>query len=258
MKKILLGLLFCTLGLFSRAQSSVVSMTGSGATITNTATVSCSTNVQNTHDNVSVQVTVTKTSGTIAGSAILFGSVDGINYNAIGVDTLTLTNVTTNTKIWAFTNANYFYYKVSVTGSGTMAGTVIAKLYGSSAILKHAVTTMRSSYNLTSDTATNSGTTYVGITTTNSYSTVTIQAVVTKISGTVAGTVTLQGSDDGTNYVTVSSSFATSTTHTATNVATSTKHFIITGNPYKYYRLSYTGSGTMSAILKGYLMPNKK
>lgn len=84
-----------------------------------------------------------------------------------------------------------------------------------------------------------------------------IQAVVTKSTGTVAGTVTLQGSVDGTNYVTVSSSYADVTSYNPTDVATSSKLFVVTGSPYRYYRLSYAGAGTMSASHRGYVLPNK-
>lgn len=250
-----LALAFC---ISVNAQNTVTNMTGNGATVTNSGSASCSLAVNYTHEQLSIQITATKVSGTIAGTAILYGSVDGTNYNAIGSDTLTLTNVTTNTKVWVLTNANYAYYKVTVTGSGTMAATIVGKLYASGAIFKHASSNLKSNYDLSTDTVTNSGSGYVGITVNNYYPSMTIQAIVTKISGTVAGTVTLQGSNDASNYVTVSSNYASATTHTATDVATSTKHFVITGSPYKYYRLSYTGSGTMAATIAGKLLPNKK
>jgi hypothetical protein len=81
--------------------------------------------------------------------------------------------------------------------------------------------------------------------------------VVTKISGTVAGTVTLQGSLDGINYSTVNSNYVTASSYSPTNVATSTFRFIVTGSPYRFYRLSYTGAGTMSASHRGFVLPNK-
>jgi len=258
MKKILIGMLFCGLAFIGQSQNTVTTMTGSGDTITNATPDAVLLPVNYTHENLSVQIRVTKISGTVAGTAILSASNDGVNYVAIGSDTLTLTDVTTNTKIWPLTNANYLYYKVTVTGSGTMTASIHGKLYASGSINKHVVNNLKSSYNLNSDTCVNGATTYVGITVNNSYSTISLQVVITKISGTVAGTITIQASNDGTNYVTVNSGYITSTTHTATNVATSSKLFTITGSPYKYYRMSYTGSGTMSATIKGYLVANKK
>lgn len=78
--------------------------------------------------------------------------------------------------------------------------------------------------------------------------TTTIWVAVTKISGTVGGTITLQGSLDGTNY---KAAYALNTVtalaaFTATD-ATNTYHWIVTGSPYRYYRVSWTGTGTMSA-----------
>lgn len=91
------------------------------------------------------------------------------------------------------------------------------------------------------------------------YATISIQCKIVKVSGTVAGTVTLQGSVDGTNYETVDTMtmITDAVTYTATNVATQTKTFIIDHNPYLYYKLRYIGSGTMAAILSGYLLPRK-
>ena len=91
------------------------------------------------------------------------------------------------------------------------------------------------------------------------YESLTIQSVVKKTSGTVAGTVTLQGSNDGTNYVTVAAAYALGSvvTFTATDVSVQSVQFVVTGNPYKYIRVSYTGSGTMVATLKSYLIAQK-
>ncbi|TXI13250.1 MAG: hypothetical protein E6Q68_01685 [Polynucleobacter sp.] len=68
-----------------------------------------------------------------------------------------------------------------------------------------------------------------------------IQPVATKVSGTLAGTATLQGSIDGVNFVTIGSAF------TLTNVAKSTTIWTVDYGPYSRYRVIFTGSGTMSA-----------
>lgn len=111
------------------------------------------------------------------------------------------------------------------------------------------------------DTIVNTATEACSLKVVNSYKSVTIHALITKISGTVAGTLTLQGTVDGTTWITVdTASFITegAATFTATNVASQSKVWIMNGAPYLWYKLSYTGSGTMSATLKGYLLPRKQ
>jgi len=101
-----------------------------------------------------------------------------------------------------------------------------------------------------SDTVTNSGTGTLtsGVISPAPAVTTTIWVGVTKISGTVGGTITLQGSIDGTNWK------AMNTPNTATALATftatdasNTYHWVISGSPMPYYRVSWTGTGTMSA-----------
>lgn len=77
---------------------------------------------------------------------------------------------------------------------------------------------------------------------------VTVQIVCTEISGTTAGTITLLGSLNGTNFValTDSTTVPAITTKTATDVASQSFTWNIKGSPYLYYRVSWTGSGTMS------------
>jgi hypothetical protein len=255
MKKILfLGLSLFTFVTLSMATT--VTMTGTGDTLTDAGTDFVVQQVQGTYKHISVQAVFTKISGTVAGTGILYGSVDGTNYVQLNTDTLTMTNQTTNTKIWVLTNANYMYYKIVYLGSGTMSGVVKGYLFTSNPQGKHAVTNMLQATGAATDTVTNSATGYVGLQIKSSYNTVTIQAVVTKISGTAGGTVTLQGSNDGVNYVTVSTDYSTAQTLSVTNVTTNTKIFIVTGSPYSYYRLSHTGTGTMSTTIRGYVMPN--
>lgn len=108
----------------------------------------------------------------------------------------------------------------------------------------------KSPYSLTSDTVTNTATVFL---TTPKISpaaatSTTIWIAVTKISGTVGGTITLQGSLDGTNWKamnTVDTQTALATI-TATD-ASNTYHYRLAGSPFLYYRVSWTGTGTMSA-----------
>ena len=80
--------------------------------------------ITGSYTNVAFQVVATKISGTVAGTAILQASLDGTNYHSVGVDTLTLTNVATNAHLWSAAPNKYKYWRVKVTGSGTMSASV--------------------------------------------------------------------------------------------------------------------------------------
>lgn len=89
-----------------------------------------------------------------------------------------------------------------------------------------------------------------------------IQANFVKVSGTVGGTVTLYGSNDGTNYValTDATSAPTITTYTATDAGTYstpivTKWFL-KDHEMKYYKLTWAGTGTMVGYFKAWLLAN--
>lgn len=236
------------------AQNSVITMTRSGDTITNTGTDHVDYQVKYNYQDVSFQAKVTKISGTLTSSAaaLLQGSIDGINFKDITTDTLQLSDVTTNTKIWVIAASPYAYYRIAFVGAGTMSASVFGYMLVNGQSGAGQSANLLSTYSNVIDTVTNSATNTIVLRVKGWYKTVVVQPVITKISGTAAGTVTLQGSNDGTNYVTVSSSFSDGQTLTVTNVTTSTKLFKITGSPYAYYRLSYTGSGTMSCKLRGY------
>lgn len=75
---------------------------------------------------VTIQLIVTKNSGTVGGTSILQGSLDGVNY--INTDTLTLSNVDLNTKFISKPGNPYWYYRVITTGSGTMNATASHKI----------------------------------------------------------------------------------------------------------------------------------
>lgn len=85
---------------------------------------------------------------------------------------------------------------------------------------------------------------------------VTIQSVFTKTSGTLAGTATLQGSVDGVNYVTIptASIVSATATYTVTDVANQSVVFVINRNGFLYYRISWTGTGTMAGTLASYIL----
>lgn len=109
-------------------------------------------------------------------------------------------------------------------------------------------TTLSSS--VTIDTVTNTGTADLYMTATAPIGVLGFQLVVTKISGTVAGTAFLQASNDGTNFVEVNSSDSLA----LTNVATQSYLWTVgrEAQAYQYYRILVTGSGTMAASITGY------
>lgn len=94
------------------------------------------------------------------------------------------------------------------------------------------------------DTVVNTGTKTLNLAVKGTNTTGAFQVVVTKISGTVAGNVIFQGSVDGTNFVNLD-------TLATTNVATQTEIFTDIPVKYPFYRMTYTGTGTMSAIISG-------
>jgi hypothetical protein len=102
-------------------------------------------------------------------------------------------------------------------------------------------------------TVTNTATVACSLQVAQSYTTVTVGAVIAKTSGTLAGTLTLQGSLDGTTWETVPTALVAgaASTYTVTDVASQNKAFVVTGSPYLYYRLSWTGTGTMVGTLSG-------
>lgn len=71
--------------------------------------------------------------------------------------------------------------------------------------------------------------------------TIGIVVSVTKVSGTVGGTIVVQGSPDGTTYYTIASSSQTPSD------ASATYGWEFTDPKWAYYRLLFTGTGTMVA-----------
>jgi ABC-type maltose transport system permease subunit len=102
-----------------QAQSSVLVPSTDTLTNTDTAFISLPTATGGYYA-VGIQAVVSKVSGTVAGTAIIQGSLDGTNYVDIGTDTLTFSNVATNTKVWAITPSVYQYHRVRFISSGTV------------------------------------------------------------------------------------------------------------------------------------------
>ena len=126
MKKFILGLIACLM-ISTYADAQVTTMTGTNDTVVNAGSKTL-TLKQVGYYTVSVQAVVTKISGTVGGYAILQGSIDGTNYVNISTDSLKMTNVTTNSKIWVVQPSGYLWYRVLVVGTGTMAAKVAGTL----------------------------------------------------------------------------------------------------------------------------------
>ena len=89
-----------------------------GDTVVNTAAVNMDLRVTNAYNTAALQIVITKVGGTVAGNAILKGSVDGTNF--VNIDTFATTNVALQTEIFPITPVYYPYYRVTYTGTGTM------------------------------------------------------------------------------------------------------------------------------------------
>jgi hypothetical protein len=119
--------------------------------------------------------------------------------------------------------------------------------------LTFAQTNPATNFSPTLDTLTNAGTAPLTKMLAAPYSTVTVQVKVTKISGTVGGTATLTGSIDGVTYYAISGASSLTLTDTATQGTI----WIVTGNPYSYYKVLGTGTGTMAASISAKILPRK-
>lgn len=120
----------CVCGLFTQAQSTF-SHTASNPTgaVVNTGSDTMTIEFPSYNVAVGIQPVITKVGGTVAGTSILYGSIDGINYVAAG-DTLTNTNVSKNTKVMKLLTPVYRKYRIITTGSGTMSATTAAFITG--------------------------------------------------------------------------------------------------------------------------------
>lgn len=88
----------------------------------------------------SIQVLITKASGTLAGTMTLYGSNDGVNFKALTdatstptITTYTVTDTGTyaapQSTIWNLGFHNYRVYQIGWVGSGTMVGRFKAIVY---------------------------------------------------------------------------------------------------------------------------------
>lgn len=88
-------------------------------TLANAGTKNQSVKIEGYFDSVSIQTNLTKLSGTAAGKVYLLGSLDGVNF--VKDDSLTVANVTTQSKIFTSNPSKYLHYRISFVGTGTQS-----------------------------------------------------------------------------------------------------------------------------------------
>jgi hypothetical protein len=138
MKKIFLLLLASSLLMASHsahAQAGKFSLTNPNGfaldTLTNTTPKAAFLQVNGYMKTVAVQVTVTKISGVVAGTAVLQGSLDGVSYsNVAGASSFTLTDVASQTASWQLVDPGYLYYRVLFTGIRNHVGKFFRRYSG--------------------------------------------------------------------------------------------------------------------------------
>lgn len=84
------------------------------------------------------------------------------------------------------------------------------------------------------------------------YKGIVVEPGFTKNTGTVAGTIKLQASVKGVVYVDVASQ-----TFTATNVASNSTLWYVSAPLARYYKVTWTGTGTMQGVLNVSYRVNK-
>lgn len=111
---------------------------------------------------------------------------------------------------------------------------------------------LTSKYGLKMDSVTNTATNYDSIKVIAAYSWMAVQPTVTKVSGTLTSNtnVLLQGSIDGVSWVTVNAADTLHITNVTTPISTVWILSETEANSYLFYRVKYTGYGTMVATLK--------
>lgn len=129
MKKFTLLILITTilLSFASYSQSSFVG-TPSNPTnaIVNTSTDTLKISVSKGYQSLSIQPVIVRSSGTMAGMARLFYSVNGTGY--IQTDSVTLSNAASQYTIWQIVNKPARYLMITIGGATTVTGSASAKI----------------------------------------------------------------------------------------------------------------------------------
>lgn len=115
MKRFLFLILFGFLGFSGYSQTTIL-----GDTLAGGATGIIKFKTVGYCDHASFQVVNTKLSGTVAGTVYFVASLDGTNWQKL--DSLTMANVTTNSKLFTDAGCKYNNYAIqTVNSAGTMS-----------------------------------------------------------------------------------------------------------------------------------------
>lgn len=271
MKKILLLSFLAISMLCSNAQTARMKGYSSGATVDTIGNSSVDTlhiKVNNIWPNLAIQVVFTGV-GTRVDSATstakIYGSLNDTNFVQIGSTTFTTTNssaTVVNSYEWTPLVADkYLYYAVISTAGGNDSSSVKAYItYKGTPWIAIApqpgnYVRMSSTNTVAANTnkVTNGGTDTLVTQINRSHLSVSIQPVVTKVSGTVLAGVQLQYSEDGSHYF----DSAGDSLH-CTNVSTAQStiwNIPATTAQHQYYRLLVKGyAGTQVANVKAYIV----
>lgn len=119
MKKVLLSLIVLFIVGKSYAQpAQKIEFVGVDSLI-NADTVVKDITLSTTLNGIILQPVITRVSGTAAGKVVLSQSIDGTNY--IPTDSITLTNIVTNTAFFTKSQPTALYYRLTFISSGTTA-----------------------------------------------------------------------------------------------------------------------------------------
>lgn len=106
------------------AQQATLMPLVAGDTIVNGAAVSKVIPISAGYSGIAIQPVITKISGTVGGTVVIWGSLDGVNYKSLATLIASMANQTTNTDVYTLATAPYTYLKVVSTGTGTMSAKV--------------------------------------------------------------------------------------------------------------------------------------
>jgi hypothetical protein len=136
LKNFLIGGLAAAIGIMTlapaRTEAQTISLVStsnslSKDTVTNTAVKKLVTVLKGYKATIGIQVDVTKISGTLGGALIPVASNDGVTYYPAGSSTFTVTDVASQGVLFN-PPQGFAYYGVQWTGTGTMSGSIQAKL----------------------------------------------------------------------------------------------------------------------------------
>lgn len=91
--------------------------------ISNTSADTTSLYLPGYYNIVALQPVYTRNTGTAAGTVIIYGSINGVNFYPTG-DTMAVTNQATNTQIFTHLNPPWVYYRSVASGGTTVTATV--------------------------------------------------------------------------------------------------------------------------------------